>query len=55
MDAFFRYKQIRMASKDEEKASFTTNQDLYYYKVIPFSLKDTRVPYQYLVNKIFKN
>lgn len=30
------------------------DQDTYYYKVMPFDLKNEGVTYQHLVNKIFK-
>ena len=43
MDAFFGYNQIKMASHDEEKMTFITNRGLYYYKVMPFRLKNVRV------------
>ena len=53
MDAFSRYNQIKMAEEDQEKTAFITSQWLYYYKVIPFGLKNARVTYQRLVNKMF--
>ena len=54
MDAFFDYNQIRMASEDEEKTTFITDRDLFYYRVMPFGLKNAGTTYQRLVNKIFK-
>lgn len=45
MDTFSRYNQIQMMSKDEKKIVFTTNKDLCYYKVIPFSLKNASITY----------
>ena len=53
MDAFSRYNQIKMAKKDQEKTAFIINQGLYYYKVMPFGLKNAEATYQRLVNKIF--
>ena len=53
MDAFSRYNQIRMAEEDQEKTSFITSQGLYYYKVMPFGLKNAGATYQRLVNKMF--
>ena len=53
MDAFSRYNQIRMVEEDQEKTSFITSQGLYYYKVMPFGLKNTEATYQRLVNKMF--
>ncbi|KAK0581993.1 hypothetical protein LWI29_020215 [Acer saccharum] len=53
MDAYSGYNQIRMNKADEEKTSFTTDQSLYCYKVMPFGLKNTGATYQRLVNRIF--
>ena len=53
MDAFLGYNQIRMDEVDQEKTSFITNQGLFYYKVMPFGLKNTGATYQRLVNHIF--
>ena len=43
-----------MASENEEKISFITNQGLFCYRIMPFDLKNTGATYQWLVNKIFK-
>ena len=40
MDAFSRYKQIKMVEEDQEKTAFVTSQGLYCYKVMPFRLKN---------------
>ena len=53
MDAFSGYNQILMDEEDQEKASFVTSQGLYYYKVMPFRLKNARATYQRLVNCLF--
>ena len=45
MDAFSRYNQIRMEDADQEKTSFVTSQGLFYYKVMPFGLKNARATY----------
>ena len=45
MDAFFRYNQIRMAPKDEEKTAFITNHDLYCYRIMSFRLKNIGATY----------
>ena len=42
-----------MAEEDQEKTVFITSQWLYYYKVMPFRLKNAGVTYQRLVNKMF--
>ncbi|KAK1575959.1 hypothetical protein Q3G72_009727 [Acer saccharum] len=53
MDAYSGYNQIRMNKADEEKTSFTTDQGLYCYKVMPFGFKNAGATYQRLVNRIF--
>ena len=53
MDAFSGYNQIRMAKEDQEKTMFKTSQGLYYYKVMPFGLKNAGATYQRLVKKMF--
>ena len=54
MDAYSRYNQISMNHRDEEHTSFVTDRGLYYYKVIPFELKNAGATYQRLVNMMFK-
>ena len=54
MDAFSGYNQIRMVPKDEENTAFVIERDLYYYKMMPFGLKNIGATYQRLMNKIFK-
>ena len=53
MDTFSGYNQIRMDEADQEKMSFVTSQGLFYYKVMPFSLKKAGATYQRLVNHMF--
>ena len=43
-----------MDPDDQEKTSFVTGQGTYCYRVMPFELKNTRVTYQRLVNKMFQ-
>ena len=53
MDAFSGYNQILMHEDDQEKTSFVTSQDLFYYRVMPFGLKNAGTTYQRLMNKMF--
>jgi len=46
MDGFSGYNQIKMAPKDMDKTTFTTEWGIYYYTVMPFGLKDARATYQ---------
>jgi len=51
MDAFSSYNQIRMDEADQEKTSFITSQGLFYYKVMPFGLKNMGAMYKRPMNK----
>ena len=42
-----------MDETDQERTSFVTNQGLFCYKVMSFSLKNTGATYQRLMNKMF--
>ena len=42
-----------MAEEDQKKTAFITNQGLYCYRVMPFSLKNAGATYQRLVNQMF--
>ena len=53
MDTFLGYNQIRMHEADQEKTSFVTSQGLFYYKVMPFGLKNVGATYQRLMKKMF--
>ena len=44
-----------MDKQDEESTTFITNTGLFYYRVMPFGLKNVGATYQRLVNKIFKS
>ena len=55
IDAFSRYNQIRMDEVDQEKTLFVTSQGLFYYKVMPFGLKNAGATYQRLVNHMFRS
>lgn len=50
---FLGYNQILMHLVDQEKTSFIIERDTYYYKVMPFRLKNVGATYQQLVNKMF--
>ena len=54
MDAFSGYNQISMDPNDQEKTSFVTGQGIYYYRVMPFGLKNVGATYQRLVNRMFQ-
>ena len=43
-----------MNEQDEESTTFITNMGLFYYRMMPFGLKNARATYQRLVNKVFK-
>ena len=55
MDAFSGYNQIRMDEANQKNTSFVTSQGLFYYKVMPFSLKNAGATYQRLVNHMFRS
>lgn len=40
MDTFLGYNQIRMGHEHEENIAFITEKGIYYYKVMPFGLKN---------------
>ena len=44
-----------MDEEDQEKTSFITSQGLYFYKVMPFGLKNAGATYQRLVNRMFSH
>ena len=52
MDAFSGYNQIRM-HEDDQETSFVTSQGLFYYRVMPFGLKNAGTTYQRLMNRMF--
>ena len=55
MDGSSRYNQIRMNPKDKELTAFSTPKGIYYYKVMPFGLKNVGATYQQAMQKIFDN
>ena len=54
MDSFSSYNQISMNPSDKEKTLFVTGQGTYFYRVMPFGLKNARATNQRLVNKMFQ-
>ena len=46
LDAFQSYHQISLALEDQEKTVFVTPTENYYYKVMPFGLKNAGSTYQ---------
>ena len=54
IDAFSGYNQISMDPDDQEKTSFVTGQGTYFYRVMPFELKNVGATYQRLVNRMFQ-
>ena len=53
MDAFSGYNQVLMHPEDQEKTLFMTSRGIYYYKVMPFGLKNAGSTYQRLVIMMF--
>ena len=43
-----------MNPNDQEKTSFVTGQGTYFYRVMPFGLKNAGATYQRLVNRMFQ-
>ena len=42
-----------MHPENKDKMAFITNKSVYYYKVMPFRLKNARATYQRMMNKVF--
>ena len=53
MGTFSGYNQMKLDEADQEKILFVTSQDFFYYKVMPFGLKNADATYQRLMNKMF--
>ncbi|XP_065017199.1 uncharacterized protein LOC103991833 [Musa acuminata AAA Group] len=47
------YNQIKMTLEDQEHTTFITNRGVYFYKVMPFGLKNIKTAYQRMMNKMF--
>lgn len=46
INVFLGYNQIWIAPEDKEKIAFIIGKGLYYYKVMPFGLKNVEVTYR---------
>ena len=53
MDRFSYYNQIKMASEDMEKTIFITPWGTFYYRVMPFGLKNVGATYQREMTTLF--
>ena len=53
MDGFLGYNQILMALEDMEKTTFITEWGTYYYRVMPFGLKNVEATYQRAATTLF--
>ncbi|XP_028062797.1 uncharacterized protein LOC114266101 [Camellia sinensis] len=53
MDGYSGYNQIRIAPEDEEMTAFRTSRGVFYYKVMPFGLKNAGATYQRAMTVIF--
>ena len=54
LDAFQGYHQIPLATEDQEKTAFVTPVGNYYYKVMPFGLKNVGSTYQRMMTRMFE-
>ena len=52
-DTFSGYNQVKMHLNDEEKTALITNDGVYYYRVIPFEMKNAGATYQRMMNMVF--
>ena len=55
LDAYSGYNQIPMATTNMHKTAFITDDANYFYKVMPFGLKNAGATYQRLMDKIFSH
>jgi len=53
LDAYSGYNQIPMAVSDMNKIAFITDDANYFYRVMPFGLKNAGATYQRLMDKVF--
>jgi len=55
LDAYSGYNQIPMVTSDMNKTAFITDDANYFYKVMPFGLKNVGATYQRLMDKVFNH
>jgi len=55
LDAYSGYNQIPMASSNMHKTAFITDDANYFYRVMPFGLKNVGATYQRLMDKVFSH
>jgi len=55
LDAYSGYNQIPMAISDMQKTAFITDDANYFYRVMPFGLKNVGATYQRLMDKVFSH
>nr|KYP49932.1 Transposon Ty3-I Gag-Pol polyprotein [Cajanus cajan] len=55
LDAYSGYNQIMMYPPDEEHTAFITDHANFFYRMMPFSLKNTGATYQRLMDKVFQH
>jgi len=55
LDAYSGYNQIPMATTDMHKTAFITDDANYFYRVMPFGLKNVGATYQRLMDKVFSH
>ncbi|GJS94023.1 reverse transcriptase domain-containing protein [Tanacetum coccineum] len=53
LDAYKGHHQILIDEKDEEKAAFYTREGVFFYKRLPFGLKNAGATFQRLIDKVF--
>ena len=54
LDAFQGYHQIPLSLPNQEKMAFRAPNGNYYYRVMPFGLKNARFTYQRIVTRMFE-
>ncbi|RDX85436.1 Retrovirus-related Pol polyprotein from transposon 17.6, partial [Mucuna pruriens] len=54
IDTYSRYNQIKMHPRNEAKITFITDAKTFYYKAMPFGLKNVGATYQCPMDKIFE-